>query len=566
VISQPNTAATPEPPAGRTGAAPQAAAALGGLPPYRSHPFPLVGSNAFADIPRRSAARVPDKPALIDGDVTLTFREFDRLVDSVAAALQAEGLVQGDVLALLSRNNWQCVVMCYATARAGIVYAPINYLLSGEEVASILELVHPKAFVAEHHFAPMCDQAITQLQARDQAESRPATPMIRREIRREGQEPTPGWDSLQGWLEHAGTPAPVEVADDDVIRLMFTSGTEAGAKGVMLSSRALMWEYLHVIVAGRQEASDIDLHVMPLYHCAQLDCWLGPDLMLGATSILIPSAGAARILGAIEKFGANKMYATPSKWIELIHSPAFTPARMASMRKAFYGGAPIPVPTLEEIAELLPDMGLFNFYGQTEMAPCATILPPEDQISHAGSAGLPGLTTRMAILDADCQELPAGEVGEIAFRSAQACLGYWQDPKGTQELFRGGWLHTGDRGYVSDTGYLYYVDRVKDTVNVGGEKVASREVEEVIYEMDQVLEAAVIGVPERRFGEMVVAVVSPRPGREVTPDDVIAHVRGRLAGFKVPRRVVVEETLPKNPSGKILKRELRERYKDIALA
>jgi fatty-acyl-CoA synthase len=226
----------------------------------------------------------------------------------------------------------------------------------------------------------------------------------------------------------------------------------------------------------------------------------------------------------------------------------------------------MPVPVLQELADKLPDLRLWNFYGQTEMSPAASILPPEDQLEHAGSAGQPSLNVEMAILDRDSRPLPDGQVGEIAFRSPHACAGYLDDPSGTAALFRGGWLHTGDQGYRAESGRYYFVDRVKDTVNVGGEKVASREVEEVIYLLPAVHEAAVIGVPDPRFGQAVVAVVTLRDGASLTPDEVIQHVRKHLARFKTPRHVVIAEALPKNASGKILKRELREQHASLALA
>jgi fatty-acyl-CoA synthase len=348
-----------------------------------------------------------------------------------------------------------------------------------------------------------------------------------------------------------------------MIRLMFTSGTEAGPKGVMLSSRSLISQYLTSTVSGGMTSDDVDLHIMPLYHCAQLDVFLAPDIMLGCTSVIEPSGGTARILKAIELHGVTKLFATPSKWIELLHSPAFDPKRLSKLTKGYYGASAMPVAVLRELAERLPALRLWNFYGQTEMSPSATILPPEDQLTHPGSAGVPGLNVEMAVLGPNNEILDDDEVGEIAFRSPQACLGYWRDEAGTARLFAGGWLHTGDRGYRATSGRLYFVDRVKDTVNVGGEKVASREVEEALYQLPQIQEAAVFGVPDSRFGEAVTAAVVAKPGMTVDPASVRAALRGQLAGFKTPRHVVVLDALPKNASGKVLKRDLREQFASL---
>ncbi|MDR0593013.1 MAG: AMP-binding protein [Bifidobacteriaceae bacterium] len=515
-----------------------------------------VNSHSLADIPRRSAGRHPDKTALIDGPTAITFGQFDQLVDSAAAAMQAAGLVKGDVLVVLSRNCWQMAVLPFAAARAGVILAPVNFLLSPPEVASILRLAKPKAFVAEEHLVETAQAAL------DQSE---LPPLARLGIGTDKRAARHGWADLDEWLTHPGQPEPVIVADTDVIRLMFTSGTEAGAKAVQLTSRSLMWQYVSTIVSGGAAAEDVDLHFMPFYHCAQLDVFLLPDIYLGATSVILRSAGPAPILRGIEEHGVNKMFATPSKWIELLHSPAFDPARLTGLTKGYYGASAMPVPVLRELAEKLPGLRLWNFYGQTEMSPAACILPPQDQLEFAGSAGQPALNVELAILAPDGHPLAPGQVGEIAFRSPHACAGYLDDPAGTAALFEGGWLHTGDQGYCSEAGRLYFVDRVKDTVNVGGEKVASREVEEVIYRLPEVQEAAVIGVPDPRFVEAVAAVVVPRPGAALTPEAVIQFTRLHLARFKTPKFVILAETLPKNPSGKILKRELRAQHSALAL-
>jgi fatty-acyl-CoA synthase len=207
---------------------------------------------------------------------------------------------------------------------------------------------------------------------------------------------------------------------------------------------------------------------------------------------------------------------------------------------------------------------LWNFYGQTEMAPLATILGPEEQLSHAGSAGRAALNVETRVVDEQDDPLPPGTVGEIVHRSPHAMLGYYKDEAKTAEAFRNGWFHSGDLGYLDEAGRLSVVDRKKDMIKSGGENVASREVEETIYRLDGVAEVAVFGVSHPRWIEAVVAVVVPKPGAEVTEQDVIEHARRHLAGFKVPKHVVIGDALPKNPSGKILKRQLREEHSDIA--
>jgi fatty-acyl-CoA synthase len=224
----------------------------------------------------------------------------------------------------------------------------------------------------------------------------------------------------------------------------------------------------------------------------------------------------------------------------------------------------MPVEVLAEIQRRLPDVRLWNFYGQTEMAPLATILPPEYQVSHAGSAGRAALNVETRVVDDNDTPVPAGTVGEIVHRSPHACLGYWNDEAKTAEAFRSGWFHSGDLGVLTEDGYLSVVDRKKDMIKSGGENVASREVEEVIYRLDAVAEVAVFGVAHPLWIEAVVAAVVPKPGASLTSEDVIAHCRSHLAGFKTPKYVVLTDSVPKNPSGKLLKRDLRAAHGDLA--
>jgi fatty-acyl-CoA synthase len=224
----------------------------------------------------------------------------------------------------------------------------------------------------------------------------------------------------------------------------------------------------------------------------------------------------------------------------------------------------MPVEVLRELQERLPEVRLWNFYGQTEMAPVATILRPDEQLEYAGSAGKPAINVETMVVDDDGNPVPAGEIGEIVHRSPHATLGYYRDEAKTAEVFRGGWFHSGDLGVMTTDGYLSVVDRKKDMIKTGGENVASREVEEALYEIDDVAEVAVFGISHPRWVEAVTAVVVPKPGAGLTEVAVHAHARARLAGFKRPKYVVFADALPKNPSGKILKRTLREQYSDLA--
>jgi fatty-acyl-CoA synthase len=511
--------------------------------------------HALGDLPRRTARRVPDKLAIVDGATRLTFADLEAVVDRAAAAIAAAGLAKGDRLALLCHNCWQFAVLDFAAARVGVVLVPINFMLGADEIAFILDSSVARAFVVEDALVPVAEKAL----------AASSGSVATRVVVRLAEEPTAtGWLDAQTWFDHAGPAPSVPVADDDPVRMMFTSGTESRPKGALLSSRALMWQYVSCIVDGSMSADDIELHTLPLYHCAQLDCFLGVDVYLGATSVILRGPEPTAVLRAIEEHGVTKFFAPPTVWIGLLRSPDLDAADLSTLRKGYYGASPMPVAVLEELRTRLPGVDLWNFYGQTEMSPLATILGPDEQLSHAGSAGRAALNVETAIVDDDDRPVAPGVVGEIVHRSPHATLGYHEQPEKTAEAFRHGWFHSGDLGYLTEDGHLYVVDRKKDMIKSGGENVASREVEEAIFRLDGVAEVAVFGVSHPRWVEAVAAVVVPKPGASLTAEAVVAQARETLAGFKAPKYVVIADALPKNPSGKILKRQLRDEHADLA--
>ncbi|MDQ2756250.1 MAG: acyl-CoA synthetase [Actinomycetota bacterium] len=523
-------------------------------------PVERARSHSLGDLPRRTAARWPHRRAVVDGFTTLSFAELEDLVDRTAAALAEAGLHQGDRLALLSHNCWQFVVLDFAAARAGVVLVPVNFMLGADEIGFILDQSQAAAFVVEQALVPVAERALEAC-----AQSVGSQVVIRPPGASSGASPAhPGWTDLADWCAHAPGAPEVLVGDDDPVRMMFTSGTESRPKGALLSSRALMWQYVSCAVDGGMSGDDIELHTLPMYHCAQLDCFLGVDVYLGATSIILPAPDPATILRAIAQHRVTKFFAPPTVWIGLLRHPDFDATDLSSLRKGYYGAAAMPVEVLREILARLPRLQLWNFYGQTEMAPLATILGPDEQLSHAGSAGRAALNVETRIVDDLDQRVPAGTVGEIVHRSPHATLGYYRDDAKTAEAFRGGWFHSGDLGYVDDEGRLYVVDRKKDMIKTGGENVASREVEEAIYSLPGVAEVAVFAVGHPRWIEAVTAVVVPKPGVTLTSEAIIDHTRSVLAGYKTPKYVVIADALPKNPSGKILKRQLRDEHATLA--
>ncbi|TFV54777.1 long-chain-fatty-acid--CoA ligase [Geodermatophilus sp. DF01-2] len=527
-----------------------------GFSPTTTAAITRARRHAVGDLLHRTARRYPGKLAVVAGELRVTYAEFDAAVNRTAHALADRGLAKGDRLALLSHNCWQYAVLAFATARLGVVLVPVNFMLGPAEIAYILRHSGARAMVAEDVLAPTAEQALTAAGVADG---------LRGWIPLSGAAPAAGWEDVDPWWRKGPDTLPdVLVADDDPLRLMYTSGTESRPKGVMLSSRSLVSQYVSCAIDGEMSADDVELHSLPMYHCAQLDCFFSVDVYLGATSVILPGPDPAALLAAIARERVTKLFCPPTVWISLLRHPDFDTTDLSSLRKGYYGASAMPVEVLRELQRRLPDVALWNFYGQTEMAPLATILRPGEQLERAGSAGRAALNVETMLVDDDGSPVPPGQVGEIVHRSPHAALGYYADEEKTAEAFRDGWFHSGDLGVMTADGYLSVVDRKKDMIKTGGENVASREIEEAIYELDGVAEVAVFGIRHPHWIEAVTAVVVPRPGGTLTPADVQAHARERLAGYKRPKYVVLADGLPKNPSGKILKRELRERHAGLA--
>ncbi len=295
--------------------------------------------HGLGDIPRRSARRHPDKIAIIDGEVTLTFAEFDELVDRAAAALGDNGLGPGDRVALLARNCWHYAVLAFATARAAVVLVPLNFMLTAEEIAYILGHCRATAFIVECDLVAVAEDAM-----------RHGGNVATRIAIATAESPAPpGWTDFEQCLATTSSPPTPEVHDDQLLRVMYTSGTESRPKGVMHTSRSLMWQYVSTITAGSMSTEDVEIHSLPLYHCAQLDNFLATDVYLGATSILLPRPDPELVLRTIERYAVTNYFAPPTVWISLLRCPVFDQVNLSSLRKGYYGASAMPTEILHEI-------------------------------------------------------------------------------------------------------------------------------------------------------------------------------------------------------------------------
>jgi fatty-acyl-CoA synthase len=507
----------------------------------------------LGDLLRRSARRVPERMALSCGVQQWSYAELDGVVDRLCASLLGLGIGVGDKVAILSRNSHAFIAIRFALARAGAVLVPINFMLNADEIAYILG--HSGARV-------LCTDTGLSEVARTAASKGTC---IETFVWLPGESPTAPCPDMHQFDELIKSGEGVSLVEPDLhggmlAQILYTSGTESLPKGAMLTHDSVIAQYVSVMTAAEYSASDTMLHAMPLFHCAQLDTFFGPCLYIGARNVIVSAPIPELILEKIEQHRITSFFAPPTVWISLLRSHAFERYDLSSLGKCYYGASIMPVAILQEMQQRLPNARFWNIYGQTEIAPTATVLGPEDQIRKAGSAGRPVLNVETIIVDDNCNEVPRGEVGEIVHRSPQLLLGYFRDEARTAEAFAGGWFHSGDLGVMDEEGYLTVVDRKKDMIKTGGENVASREVEEAIYRLSAVSEAAVIALSDPHWVEAVTAVVVLKEGMELDESAVITHCREHLAHFKCPKRIIFTDTLPRNPSGKILKRSLRELY------
>jgi fatty-acyl-CoA synthase len=500
--------------------------------------------NTIGDALHRVAARFGDRPALSFGQRVWRYRDLDTAADRIAQRLFALGLARGDRVAAYGRNSDAYLLLWLGCARAGLVHVPINYALTGGELSYIVEQSGARAVIAETaleaNLAPVKALGAVRLFGRFEGGG--------------------ALDVLAAAQEPAAAAHDLPVDDDVVAQIIYTSGTTAAPKGAALTHHAILTQYQSCIYDLEFRGEDKALAALPLYHVAQMHCFTMPQLLVGAATVLITTPMPEQVLALIEQHRITSFFAPPTVWISLLRHADFDKRDLGSLVNLYYGASIMPVPVLHELRARLPKVRAFNCYGQTEIAPLATVLRPEEHDDRPASCGRPVLNVETRIVDPEMRDVAPGEQGEIVHRSPHLLREYWNKPAETAEAFAGGWFHSGDVGYRDEAGYIYVVDRIKDVINTGGVLVASREVEEALFTHPAVSEVAVIALPDPKWVEAVTAVVVLRAGMCATEAELIAHARQRLAPFKLPKRVIFIDILPRNTAGKLLKRELRKIY------
>jgi long-chain acyl-CoA synthetase len=490
-----------------------------------------------------------ERAAFFDGDYRATFAEHLERVMLLAAALEGLGVGPADRFAVMALNSHQ-FLECYHAAFLGAgVINPLNLRLAPKELEYILADSGTKICVTDAFFAPTIDKVRA-------AVGLEHVVMI-------GRGDAPHDIAYEELLAAAEPKLPAEPEEDDPVVLMYTGGTTGLPKGVLLDNRAEMLNLYHINATWRFTETDVFLHQTPMFHAASMGGILGVPAAGGA-SVFVPLFDPAQVMALVERHQVTSTVMVPTMVGMLLNHPEFRPERLASLQMLTYGASPMPAALLERLLALFPDIDIYQGYGMTESSAVLTALGPDEHRAggeRLGSAGRPVQGVVLSIQDPLGNVLPPGATGEVCARAGNFMREYWNKPEATAEAFRGGWYHTGDAGYLDPDGYLYLVDRVKDMIVTGGENVYSVEVENAIASHPDVVQVAVIGVPSEKWGEAVHAIVVPRDGADVGEEEIIAHCREWIAGYKVPKSVEFRsEPLPLSGAMKILKRELRAPY------
>jgi fatty-acyl-CoA synthase len=482
--------------------------------------------------------------ALAGNGSRLTWAELHERVGRTAGALAAAGARRGDVVGVLLHNDIRFVELMYACAHIGAVLMPLNWRLAGPELNYIVTHARTRLLISEPELADLveaagplcCDTVIGVL-------------------------PHEGWTDLDA-LAAASPPieAPVEVAGDDMARLMYTSGTTSRPKGVMITFANLEAKNLAHTVEFGFTAAHRNLVCGPLYHVGGLDMVTTSMLQVGGESHVLRRFDPAEALASIERLRITHVWMAPVMINAILADPSLGERDLSSVLLLSDGGEKMPLPLIERVLAAFPNAWFADGYGMTETVSGDTFLDKRLTTHKLGSVGRPVCNAEVRIVDEDDRPVPPNTRGEIVMRGPKVCKGYIYDEEATAIALRGGWLHTGDIGMLDDDGYLFILDRLKDMILSGGENIASSEVERVLYEHPDVSEVAVVGRPDERWLEVPVAYLVMRgAAARPSPEELTAFCRERLSGFKVPKGFRFVDALPRNPSGKVLKRELRER-------
>ncbi|MFT5577334.1 MAG: long-chain acyl-CoA synthetase [Paraglaciecola psychrophila] len=504
----------------------------------------------------RAAQLYPKRPALVSAEGIVSWSEFEQRVARLAGVFQSLGLQPGDRVAMLSHNSPRYVEFYFAALWAGGVILTINTRWAMAEKTHCLNDARAKILLVGAAFTDDIEdlkEHCPSLQSVIYADTTSATMAA----------------GLLDYEQALANTAPVADANrsgEDLAALFYTGGTTGKAKGVMLSHNNFMANSMNAIVNLGLSSDSIHLHVSPLFHLAG-GSRLFTLTAVGGTHAVIPSFNADNFLDAIERFRVTATVVVPTMLNTLLQHPTINDYDVSSLRLLTYGASPMPEALMRGAMAKFPDIAFLQSYGMTELSPVATMLLPKYHCfegPNAGrirSAGQAVLNADIAVVDETGKAQPQGVVGEVCVRGPMVMQGYWRQPELTKQVVRDGWMHTGDAGYLDEEGFLFLSDRIKDMIISGGENVYSTAVENVLYRHEAILECAIIGIPDEKWGEAVHAIVVLKEAAIATEQELISHCRATLAGYECPKTVaIISGELPKSGVGKILKAELRKPF------
>lgn len=504
----------------------------------------------LGDIPRKGFAIHRTHTAIVFEGTRITYGDLEDRVNRLANSLLGLGLKKGGRIAIMAENTYKYIETYFGAAKAGLSVTPLNYRLSDQELAYIIN-----------------DSEATVFFAGDGQEERALR--LKGDLKNIGcwislDNSTEGFTFYEDLLKEAsGTDPLVEVDENEMAILMYTGGTTGLPKGVMLSHRNLLTGHFALIIGYSFTRNDTTCFSLPMFHVA-----LWPVLcllMMGGKSVILRRPEVSQILKAIQEEKCSHLLLVPTVLQWLVDDPRANQYDLSSLRLITYAGSPMPLEVLKRCMDKFGPI-LAQGYGMTEAAPFVTVHYADDHILEGprsrllASVGKVGVCVESRVVDEDDRVLPAGEVGEICIRGKNVMMGYWKNPELASHALRGGWLHTGDVGMIDEEGYIFLMDRKADMIITGGENVYPKETEDVLYTHPAVRECAVVAVPDEKWGERVHASIVLKEGSEATAEDLIKHCRDHLAGYKCPKSIDFWSDLPKTSIGKIMRREVKKRY------
>ena len=499
----------------------------------------------MGSILRKRVELNPERLALVFKEERLTYRALNSRVNKLAQAFAGRRIKKGDRVAVLLMNSSRFLECYFAAAKLGAVLYPVNFRLAGPEILFQVNDCTPKLMVAGAQF-----QALI-------AGIRQEMKSVKHCLLVGGE--AAGFESYEAALAAGEDREPdASVGETDPFIIMYSSGTTGRPKGATLTHENNLWNSLNGIIDFGIRQDDVTLVAAPLFHVGALNILTIPHLHLGATAVIQEAFNPKEALELIQKERVTNMFAVPTMFNFMLQVPGIESYDLKSLRFLVSGGSPCPIPIIEGFSKF--GVVFMQGYGMTETSPSALLLRAADAVRKAGSVGKPFVHVEVKVVNEKGQEIQPGEVGEVLIRGKSVMKGYWKNPEATAEAIQDGWMRSGDLARVDEDGYIYIVDRKKDMIISGGENIYPAEVEQVLYKHPEVLEAAVIGVPDPKWGESALALVVAKPGTSPAPENLIEHCRRNLAKYKCPKRVEVVKELPRTPAGKVLKRVLREQY------